>query len=374
MAIVIGAGPAGLAAAAELQRAGVPATVVERTTAVGSAWRSRYDRLRLNTSRFTSRLSGVPYPRGTPLFPSRDQFVGYLERYASRERLDIRFGTAVEHVRCEAPGWRLVTTGGELHGTHVVVATGYAHTPFVPAWPGRARFQGALIHAADYRCAQRFSGRDVLVVGAGCSGMEIAYDLVAGGAARVRLSVRTPPNIVLRSVGGVPGDLPGVAMLKLPASFTDRQGRVLRRVTLGDLAPFGLPTPPEGAFSRLARTGAGPAVVDRAVVRAIRDGRIEVIDGIRALGTTDVELTGGGRIEPDEIVAATGYRTGLEPLFGHLGVLGERGVPRVAAGREAAPGLRFVGYDPIPGQIRRFGVEARRAAAGVARATTDRAR
>jgi hypothetical protein len=186
--------------------------------------------------------------------------------------------------------------------------------------------------------------------------------------------VRTPPNIVLRSLGGVPGDLPGLAMLKLPVSVADRQGAVLRRLAVGDLAPFGLPAPDEGAFARLARTGAGPAVVDRAVIRAIRDRRIEVIGGIRALDATGVELVGGGRIEPDAIVAATGYRTGLEPVFGHLGVLDERGVPRMAAGREAAPGLRFVGYDPVPGQIGRLSVEARRAAAGIAQAATGRAR
>ena len=101
--------------------------------------------------------------------------------------------------------WRLRTPNGELDADDVVVATGHARVPFIPAWRGRDRFEGRLLHAAEYRNAEPFRGRDVLVAGCGCSGMEIAHD-VSQAHAVVRLSVRTPPNLVLRAIAGVPGD------------------------------------------------------------------------------------------------------------------------------------------------------------------------
>ena len=192
--------------------------------------------------------------------------------------------------------------------------------------------------------------------------MEIAYDLAQGRARRVRLAVRTPPNILLRTVGGLPGDPIGVAMLKLPPALADAQTRAIARLTLGDLGPLGLPAPDEGPFARLARLGVSPAVVDREVIDAIKDRRIEIVPAVEALEQRGARLADGTRADVDAIIAATGYRCGLETLVGHLGVLDERGVPRVVGGGEAAPGLRFIGYRPVPGQIRLSGIEARRAA------------
>ena len=101
---VLGAGPAGLAAAADLSRLGVPVAILERSDAVGSSWRGRYDRLRLNTSRLSSALPGSRFPRGTPLFPGRDAYIRYLEDYAAGRGLDIRFGVRVDRIEPAADG------------------------------------------------------------------------------------------------------------------------------------------------------------------------------------------------------------------------------------------------------------------------------
>ena len=112
--VIVGAGTAGLAAAAELGRAGVPAVVLERADAVGAAWRGRYDRLRLNTSRLTSRLPAARYRRGTSLFPTRDEFVRYLEEYSDRHELEVHLGTSVERIDRDDGDWLVRTSAGDM--------------------------------------------------------------------------------------------------------------------------------------------------------------------------------------------------------------------------------------------------------------------
>jgi putative flavoprotein involved in K+ transport len=363
-AVVVGGGPAGLASAAELQRAGFTVTVLEQANGVGSSWRNRYDRLRLNSSRPFSKLPGARYAKGTPMFPTRDQLVRYLEDYAADNRLDVRLRTRLERLDREGASWLLHTSRGQLRADQVVVAAGYARNPFIPAWPGRDRFQGRLLHSAGYRNASPFQGADVLVVGAGSSGMEIAHELVTGGAARVRMSVRTPPNILIRFA---PGPLVARLLMKLGPRRADRVISFIRRHEVGDLTEFGLPEPEEGVFTRLLRLGVAPAIVDKDVIGAITDRRIEVVAGVESLDAAGVELADGSRIEPDAVIAATGYRPGLEPMLGHLGVLDERGMPRAKGAVEAAPGLRFVGYVPRPAHIGYIGGEASRTARAISR-------
>jgi cation diffusion facilitator CzcD-associated flavoprotein CzcO len=368
-AVVIGAGPAGLASAAELRRRGVPTVVLERGDAIATSWRGRYDRLRLNSSRWFSRLPGARYAPGTGIFPSRDEVVAYLEGYARDNALDVRLGTHVDRIDAHGAGWVVRTSNGDVPAEYVVVAAGYEHTPHVPDWPGRERFDGALLHAAEYRNPLPYRGRDVLVVGPGCSGMEIAYDLAEGGAQRVRLAVRTPPNMLVRSPIG-----PGIALalMRLRPERADRIANFGRSKEIGDLTEFGLPVPEEGTFSRLRRLGVAPAIVDKVVVEAIRERRIEIVAGVESLDDTGVGLADGTRIEPHAVIAATGYRRGLEGMVGHLGVLDDEGVPRAFAAEAAAPGLHFVGYLHIPAQLRYSGKEATRTAKAIARELRER--
>jgi cation diffusion facilitator CzcD-associated flavoprotein CzcO len=363
--IVIGAGPAGLAAAAELGRLGIPATVLEQADSAGAAWRGRYDRLRLNTCRWTSRLPRSRYPAQAGLFPSRDQMTSYLEDYAQRHVLRLRLRTRAERIDPHPRGWQVQTPAGPLTARQVIVATGHDHTPHIPRWPGLDRYAGRVLHAAGYRNAQAFTGARVAVAGAGCSGLEIAYDLAQGGATRVWVCVRTQPNIMLRRSGGLPGDLPAIALLRLPPGIADRAALLVRRLTIGDLSQHGLTPPPEGIFTRLRRQGKAPAIVDQEIIQAIRTGQIQITAGIESFGPASVVLSDGTHLHADAVIAATGYASGLEPLTGHLGVLDERGLPRQHGRKAAAPGLRFIGYLPQPGQIGHMGRQARQAAKAI---------
>ena len=302
------------------------------------------------------------------MFPSRDELVDHLERHASEEGIELNLGTRVERIDRADGGWALETSAGELRAPQVIAATGYEQEPIVPDWSGRADFGGELLHSNEYRNPESFKGRRVLVVGPGCSGMEIAYDLAEGGASKVWLAARTPPNILLRTgPGGLPGDVVGVTLLRLPPRIGDAVANFGRKQDLGDLTEYGLPVPAEGVMSRLRRTGQAPAIVDKEVIEAIKAGRIEVVRGVASLDETGVELADGARVEPDAVICATGYGRVLEPLVGHLGVLDERGMPRARGATPAAPGLRFIGYVPRPGGLGYMGKESRKAARAIDR-------
>jgi cation diffusion facilitator CzcD-associated flavoprotein CzcO len=366
--VVIGAGPAGIASALALKDAGLSAVVLDGADQVASAWRSRYDSLRLNTWRRFSRLPGRPYPKGTPTFPSRDQVIGYIEHHASAAELELRLGTRVERIERADGGWNVQSSAGELQAPEVIVATGLEGAPVVPDWPGRETFQGELMHSSGYRNPGPYEGKRVLVVGPGSSGMEIANELTKGGAAKVWLAVRTPPNILLRQgPGPVPGDLIATWLWHLPTAIADRIARFAARMDVGDLTEYRLPRPEAGVFTDVRKRGKVPAVVDAEVIDSIKEGRIEVVAAVASLGPSSVELADKTRLEPDTVISATGYRRPLEPLVGHLGVLGDRGMPKMLAPQAAAPGLRFVGYVPRPGGIGYMGKEARRSARAIAR-------
>ncbi|MYS09105.1 NAD(P)-binding domain-containing protein [Streptomyces sp. SID6041] len=366
---VIGAGPGGLAVAAALRARGVRAVVLEKSDAVGASWRAHYDRLRLHTTRRLSALPGLRMPRSFGRWVARADVVRYLEKYAERHELEIVTGVEVFRVEREGADWVLHATGGRrLIGRAVVVATGYNHTPRLPDWPGREAYQGRLDHARAYRNPEPYAGQDVLVVGIGNTGAEIAADLADGGAGRVRLAVRTVPHIVKRTTAGWPAQRSGILVRRLPTALVDRLGALTARVGTPDLSPYGLPRPDKGIATR-QREGAIP-VQDVGLIAAVRAGKVEVVAAVKAFEDGEVVLADGTRITPDAVIAATGYRRALEPLVGHLDVLDERGHPVVHGARcpREAPGLYFTGFtNPISGMFRELAIDAEKIARRIAR-------
>ena len=362
--IVVGAGPAGLATAARLHRAGMRPVVLERADAVGASWRGRYDRLRLNSPRWYSTLPGGRWRPGTAVFPSRDDVVDHLETYAADEDIDIRLGIDVASIDRDGDAWVVATSAGDLRAPDVVVATGHSNVPHVPAWPGRDRFAGLMLHAADYRSPGALPGarrarRRVRMHGRG----DRPRPRRGRGRTRPSRSAHTAEHHAARADRRAAR---GGALASPDADL--RRRRPVR-------------APPDGRRSRRvrpARPGGGRLQPPAAAARRADDrrsrrfstrsarGRIEIVAGVDALDDTGVLLADGDRIGPDTVIAATGYRTGLEPLVGHLGVLDDHGSPLVTDG-EAAPGLRFVGFVPRPALLHAVGREAERVARGIVR-------
>jgi putative flavoprotein involved in K+ transport len=364
--LVIGAGPAGLAAAATLRGAGVDAVVIDRAGEVGASWRAHYDRLRLHTARRWSGLPGLAIPRSYGTWVRRDDVVTYLESYARHHGIEPRLGVDVRRLERTATGWDAVTATGTIAASRVVVATGYNHTPSMPSWPGT--FAGELLHASRYRNAAPHRGRKALVVGTGNSGAEIAVDLAESGAAKVWLSVRTPPNVMLRAVAGIPAQAFGIVFRSLPPVIADAMTRTVQAVVVGDLRRYGLGKPPRGMYERAVREKQIP-ILDVGLLDALKRGAIEAVPAVEGFDGRAVLLAGGVRVEPDVVVAATGYRCGLEPLVGHLDLLDDAGRPVVhgPATVARAPGLHFIGYsNPISGNLREVGIDARAIARALA--------
>lgn len=361
---MIGAGPAGLAAAAMLAREGIDTLVLERGGEPGARWRERYDRLHLHTVRWLSGLPGYAIPRSFGKWPSRDRVIDYLRDYSTRHALDVRCGVKAERVDRRDGGWRVTTKAGPIDADHVVVATGYNAEPVLPGWPGRDGFAGEIVHSDTYRNPEPYRHQDVIVVGSGNSAAEIAVDLLEGGARRVRLAVRTPPHIVRRDTLGFPTQVIGILLTKLPPKWINRIGLTLRKVSIPDLAPYGLPIPDEPPATTFARKAMIP-IVDVGIVRAVRKREIEVVAPIERFDGAEVVLADGTRTTADTVVAATGFHAGLEPLVGHLGILNAKGLPD---GMTPAPGLHFVGFVvTLGGTLRKVGFEARELAVAISR-------
>jgi cation diffusion facilitator CzcD-associated flavoprotein CzcO len=361
-AIIIGAGPAGLACAMTMRTAGLKAAVLEKAGTVGSAWRRHYDRLHLHTDRRHSGLPDMAMPKSYPAYPSRAQMVDYLESYAARFDVRPTFDAAVSRIRPDGAQWRAETTQGPFSAPVVVVATGMAETPYRPAWPGSETYRGLLIHSSDYRNPQAFSGQRVLVVGFGNSGGEIALDLANSGI-DVTLAVRGPVQILPRDLLGFPILSWAILQRPLPARLVDALNAPILRLAVGSIEKLGLQRAAKGPRQMIEQDGRVP-LIDIGTLAKIRDGSIKVRGGIDRLTPDSVVFADGREEKFDAVILATGFRSDLRRLIPDAdGVLDEHGAPRVTGRATAAPGLYFCGHIVSPtGQLREIGIEARRIA------------
>jgi putative flavoprotein involved in K+ transport len=342
--VVVGAGPAGLAAAWAIGRAGLDPLVVDQADSVAASWRERHDHLRLNTHRMFSHQPGARIPRRCGPFPARDDYVAYLEGYAAGMRL--RLGTRVHRVDRAGGGWELRLDCGSLRAAHVVIATGPDAEPVMPGWPGLAAFGGIVIHAGRFRNIAAMAGLDVLVVGPGNSGVDLLGHLAGSDAGKLWLSARSGMTITPLRLGGVPLHPVSVLGRYLPRRWQDANARAVQRLAFGGLTRLGYPQPALGPFTRHAADGVTVAV-DAGFVRALKAGRVTMKPAIDRFDGPQVWFTDGTSCAPDAVICATGYRPGLEQIAGHLVTLDARGMPPVTGARSspAHPGLWFFGLD-----------------------------
>jgi cation diffusion facilitator CzcD-associated flavoprotein CzcO len=299
---------------------------------------------------------------------SKDDYASYLSDYAASNRLRIQHNTTVAKIDQSSGGGHVISTDtGVMSAGIVVLATGYNQTPRIPDWPGLENYDERLMHASKYRTGAAFRGLDVLVIGSGNTGAEICADLCEQGAGRVRMSVRTPPNIIPRQLGPIPTTLLGIANDFLPAPLADPLNSLIQKTTIGDLSEYGLPAAPGGVVAQMRTTDVVPTI-DVGMVDHLRAGRIDVVPEVIGFTDSGVRLGDASLIEPDLVIAATGYRRSIDDLVGHLGVL-ENGRPTVRGGSTHPndPSMYFVGLsNPMKGLLFQINLDARAAAKAIA--------
>lgn len=177
--VVIGAGQAGLATGYHLSKFTDDFIILDSGQSIGSAWKNRWDSLRLFTPAQYDGLPGYPFPADRNSFPTKDELADYLDKYAKKFNLPIRTGVTVNRLKKTSEGFLIDTTSGTIKSRNVVVATGTNPLPKIPHFANEISKNIFQIHSSEYRNPDSAPKGKTLVVGAGTSGVEIAIELSA---------------------------------------------------------------------------------------------------------------------------------------------------------------------------------------------------
>ncbi|KAH7846491.1 hypothetical protein Vadar_014583 [Vaccinium darrowii] len=319
----LGAGPAGIAIAACLNVLSIPYIVLEREDCIASLWKKKsYDRLKLHLAKKYCTLPHMPFPSHFPTFVSKYMFIQYLDNYVAQFNINPLYSRSIESASHDGgEKWKVEARNvgsGEMEvfeGRFLVVATGENCEGFVPKVLGLEGYGGELLHSSEYDNGKMYSGKDVLVVGCGNSGMEIAYDLCNCGA-RAAISVRSPVHILSKEMVQW-----GMSMLKyLPLNVVDKMLQTLANFQYGDLSHYGIQTPSKGPFHLKGTIGRSP-VIDVGTVDKIKTGDIQVFPSIMSVNGDNIEFADGKTSRFHAIVFATGYKSNVRKWLKDDGAL-----------------------------------------------------
>ncbi|WOL18255.1 putative indole-3-pyruvate monooxygenase YUCCA5 [Canna indica] len=385
--LIVGAGPSGLAVGACLKDHGVPFVILEKSSCIASLWQNRtYDRLRLHLPKQFCQLPKLPFPDDFPEYPTKYQFIGYLESYARHFQLGPQFNVTVVSAKYDGTCgmWRVRTLAGRGRKSEVeyicqwlVVATGENADCVIPEMDGASEFGGQMIHASDYKSGEAYRGKQVLVVGCGNSGMEVCLDLCHHNAfptmvVRDSVSHDSPSAarymvelcLLIKNVGSfgrsielqvhvLPRETFGrstfelaVSLMKwLPVKMVDKVLMALSWMVLGDTEKLGLKRPSRGPLELKNTQGKTP-VLDIGALGKIKNGEIKVVPGIRRFSHREVELVDDRVVEVDSVILATGYRSNVRSWLQGSDLFKKEGTPRQAFpnGWRGRAGLYAVGF------------------------------
>jgi putative flavoprotein involved in K+ transport len=332
--VIIGGGQAGLSVGYHLKKQGRPFVILDANERIGESWRKRWDSLRLFTPARYDGLAGWSFPAPAVSFPTKDEMADYLESYAARFDLPVRTGLKVETLSREGDRFVVASGGRRFEADHVVVATGANQLPKVPSFADELHPGIVQLHSSQYLNPSQLQEGAVLVVGAGNSGAEIAFEVS-----------RTHPTYLS---GKPSGELPvrhGAAM----ARFVFPLIRFVGNHVLTLSTPIGRKVQP-----RYISHGA-PLI--RVKLKDLAAAGVEQVPRTVGVQSGRPALEDGGVLEVSNVIWCTGFGEEFSwielPIFGEDGrplhergvVVGERGLYFVgllfqyAAGSDVLPGV-----------------------------------
>jgi putative flavoprotein involved in K+ transport len=354
--VIVGGGQAGLATGYHLKKRGLPFVILDANERVGDAWRNRWDSLRLFTPAKYDGLPGMRFPARGWSFPTKDEMGDYLEAYAARFDLAVRSGVRIDRVSRIGDHYVLEAGDRRYEAERVIVASGAHRTPKVPAFAAHLDPRIQQLHSSEYRNPSQLQAGDVLVVGVGNSGAEIAFEL-----SRMH---------VVYQAGKESGEIP-VRHGSVPARFVLPVVRFLGLHVLTMKTPIGRKVGPK-------LTSHGDPLI-RTKSKDLAEAGVERVPRVAGAREGLPLLEDDRVLDVANVVWCTGFRHDVSwidlPIFDHDGrPVHDRGVVR------SAPGLYFVGLifqyavasDVLPGvgrdadhvarHIARLAAPARRAA------------
>ncbi|KAI3468242.1 hypothetical protein Pfo_024905 [Paulownia fortunei] len=342
--VIVGAGPSGLAAAACLKEKGLPSLIIERSNCIASLWQLKtYDRLKLHLPKQFCELPLMSFPQDFPTYPTKQQFIQYLEAYAKRFAIRPVFNQRVVTAEFDKNlgFWR-----AEYVCRWLIAATGENAEAVVPPIEGMEEFGGDVVHTSGYKSGVVYKGKKVLVVGCGNSGMEVCLDLCNHNASP-SLVVRDTVHILPREMLGRSTFGLSMWLLKwLPMRLVDRFLLVVSRLMLGDTGRFGLDRPQLGPLELKNLSGKTP-VLDVGTLDKIKSGDIKICPGIQRLRHQSVEFVDGRTENFDAIILATGYKSNVPCWLKESEMFSEKdGLPKrpFPNGWKGQCGLYAVGF------------------------------
>lgn len=305
--IVIGAGPAGLLLARRLAATSARFQLIERHSDVGGIWdidapgSPMYESAHFISSRTLSGFPGFPMPDHFPDYPNHRQLLQYIRSFADRFNLrqHVSFNTSVDQATPTDDGhWQVQLSNGEvLHCRYLICANGVTWEPNIVEWPGE--FHGEIRHSVTYRSPSEFTGKRVLVAGAGNSGVDIACD-ASFAADQAFLSLRRGYHFIPKHVMGKPADVFAKEGPKLPHWLELKVFGALLRFVNGDLTRYGLPKPDHRLFE-------SHPILNTQILHYLGHGDCIAKPNIDRFDGDEVVFTDGSREAIDLVITATGY-------------------------------------------------------------------
>ena len=345
--VVIGAGQAGLAIAARLGALGVDTLVIDRHERVGDNWRKRYHALTLHNEVFVNHFPFMSFPETWPVYIPKDKLANWFEVYAEAMELNVWTGTALASGQYdEATGqWTLSLQRSDgstklVKPRHVVFATGVSAIPIWPKLPGLDEFKGTVMHSGEFKSGETWRDRNVLIVGTGTSGHDVAQDLEASGA-HVTLIQRSPTYVVslkqAQKVYSIYQEGPSVADCDLLATTTSYPVMLRSyQLSTADMKQADQPLldrlaakgfrlndgdPDRTGFQMQYMRRGGGYYFNVGCSERVAEGKIDLLQwsAIESFCADGARLRDGTVKPADLIVVATGYKNQRETVRAYLG-------------------------------------------------------